>query len=73
MLSKIWVWVPGSEIRDPVKTYSGSRIQVSKRHRITDPGFGSATLVSSSFFSCFLFTSSTGTNYYKWSQFYGML
>ncbi len=29
-----WVWDPGSEIRDPEKTYSGSRIQGSKRHRI---------------------------------------
>jgi hypothetical protein len=37
MLSKIWVWDPGSEIRDPEKTYSGSRIQRSKRHRIPDP------------------------------------
>jgi hypothetical protein len=27
----------GSEIRDPEKTYSGSRIQGSKRHRIPDP------------------------------------
>ncbi len=36
-LSKIWVWDPGSEIRDPEKTYSGSRIQGSKRHRIPDP------------------------------------
>ncbi len=35
--SKIWVWDPGSEIRDPEKTYSGSRIQGSKRHRIPDP------------------------------------
>jgi hypothetical protein len=35
----------GSEIRDPEKTYSGSRIQGSKRHRIPDPG--SATLVFS--------------------------
>jgi hypothetical protein len=26
--------VLGSEIRDPEKTYSGSRIQGSKRHRI---------------------------------------
>jgi hypothetical protein len=25
------------EIRDPEKTYSGSRIQGSKRHRIPDP------------------------------------
>jgi hypothetical protein len=35
---------PGSEIRDPEKTYSGSRIQGSKRHRTPDPGSGSATL-----------------------------
>ncbi len=27
----------GSEIREPEKTYSGSRIQGSKRHRIPDP------------------------------------
>ncbi len=46
-LSKIWVWDPGSEILDPEKTYSGSRIRVqgSKRHLIPDPGSGSATLV----------------------------
>jgi hypothetical protein len=38
-LSKIWVWSPGSEIRDPGsgKTYSRSGIQGSKRHRIPDP------------------------------------
>jgi hypothetical protein len=36
-LSKLWVWDPGSEIRDPEKTYSGSRIQGSKRYRIPDP------------------------------------
>jgi hypothetical protein len=36
-LSKIWVWDPGSEIRDPEKTYSGSGIPGSKRHRIPDP------------------------------------
>ncbi len=35
--SKIWVRDPGSEIRDPEKTYSGSRIQGSKRHRILIP------------------------------------
>jgi hypothetical protein len=29
--------VLGSEIRDPEKTYSGSRIQGSKRHLIPDP------------------------------------
>ncbi len=44
MLSNIWVWDPGSEIRDPENTYSGSRIQGPKRHRIPDPGSGSATL-----------------------------
>ncbi len=36
-LLKIWVQDPVSEIRDPEKTYSGSRIQGSKKHRITDP------------------------------------
>jgi hypothetical protein len=36
-LSKIWVWDPESEIWDPEKTYFGSRIQESKRHRIPDP------------------------------------
>jgi hypothetical protein len=37
-LSKIWVWDPGSEILGiRKKTYSGSRIQGSKRHRIPDP------------------------------------
>jgi hypothetical protein len=41
MLSNIWVWDPGSEIRDPEKTYSESRVQKG-----TDPGSGSATLIS---------------------------
>ncbi len=44
-LSKIWVWGPGSEIRDPEQTYSGSRIQGVKK--VPDPGSGSATLNSS--------------------------
>jgi hypothetical protein len=52
---KIWanfqrileLFTPGSEIRDPEKTHSGSRIQGSKRHRIPDPGSGSATLLTS--------------------------
>jgi hypothetical protein len=37
-LSKIWVMDPGSgsEIRDPEKTYSISRIQGSKKQRIPD-------------------------------------
>jgi hypothetical protein len=34
---KIWVWDPRSEIQDPEKTNSGSRIQGSKRHPIPDP------------------------------------
>jgi hypothetical protein len=33
----IWSWDRGSEIRDPEKTCSGSRIPGSKRHRIPDP------------------------------------
>jgi hypothetical protein len=36
-LSKIWVRDRWSEIRDLEKTYSVSRIQGSKRHRIPDP------------------------------------
>jgi hypothetical protein len=42
-LLKIWSWDPGSG----KKTYSGSRIQGSKRHRIPNPGSGSATLFTS--------------------------
>jgi hypothetical protein len=33
-LSKIWVWDPGSEIRDPEKTHSGSRGQKGTGSRI---------------------------------------
>jgi hypothetical protein len=33
-ISKIWVWDPGSEIRDPEKTYSGSRGQKGTGSRI---------------------------------------
>ncbi len=38
--SIIWVWDPGSEIRDPEKTYSGSRIPDpgSRGQKGTDPG-----------------------------------
>jgi hypothetical protein len=38
-LLKIWSWDPGSEIRDPGKTYSGSRIPDPgvKKHPIPDP------------------------------------
>jgi hypothetical protein len=35
-LPKIWVNDPGREIRDPEKTFSGSRIQ-GQKHRIPDP------------------------------------
>jgi hypothetical protein len=42
-LSKIWIWDPGSEIRNPEKTYSVSRIQGVKK--APDPGSGSATLL----------------------------
>jgi hypothetical protein len=44
--SIIWVWDPGSEIRDPEKTYSGSGIPDPgvKKAPIPDPGSGSATL-----------------------------
>ncbi len=33
-LLKIWVWDPGSEIRDPEKTYTGSRGQKGTESRI---------------------------------------
>ncbi len=36
-LSKIWVWDPGSEIRDPGSGKNLFRIPGSKRHRIPDP------------------------------------
>jgi hypothetical protein len=42
MLSKVWVWDPGSEIRDPEKTYSGYPDPGVKK--APDPGSGSATL-----------------------------
>jgi hypothetical protein len=44
-LSKIWVWDPGSQIRDPEKTYSGSGIPYPGVKKAPDPG--SATLVLS--------------------------
>jgi hypothetical protein len=37
MLSNIWVWDPGSEIRKKPIPDPGSPIQGSKRHRIPDP------------------------------------
>jgi hypothetical protein len=40
MLSKIWIWDPGSEIRDPEKTYPDPGVK-----KAPDPGSGSATLI----------------------------
>ncbi len=40
----LWIWDPGSEIRDPEKTYSGSRISDPGVKKAPDPGSGSATL-----------------------------
>jgi len=36
-LSKIWGWDPGAEIRDPEKSYSGSRGQKGTGSWIPDP------------------------------------
>jgi hypothetical protein len=36
-LLKIWPWDPGSEIRDPEKTYSGSRIPDPGVKKAPDP------------------------------------
>jgi hypothetical protein len=36
-LLKIWSWDPGSEIRDPEKTYSGSRGKKGTGSQIPDP------------------------------------
>jgi hypothetical protein len=44
-LLNIWSWDPGSEIQDPGKTYSGSRIPDPGVKKAPDPGSGSATLV----------------------------
>jgi hypothetical protein len=41
---------PGSEIRDPEKTYSGSRIPDPGVKKAPDPGSGSATLKNPSVF-----------------------
>ncbi len=37
-LSKVWVWDSGSEIRDPEKSYSGSRIPDLGVKKAPDPG-----------------------------------
>ncbi len=56
MVSGSGIRDPRSGIRDPEKTYSGSRIQWSKstRSRIPDPGSGSATLLPTGNCVCFL-------------------
>jgi hypothetical protein len=48
MLSNIWVWDPGSEIRDPEKNLS--RIPDPGVKKATDLGSGSATLVHPQYF-----------------------
>jgi hypothetical protein len=45
-LSKIWVWDPGSEIRDPGSGKNLFRIPDPGVKKAPDPGSGSATLVS---------------------------
>jgi hypothetical protein len=45
-LSKVWVWDLGSEIWDLGSEKNLFRILGSKRHRIQDPGSGSATLLA---------------------------
>jgi hypothetical protein len=47
MLSNIWVWDPGSEIRDPEKSYYRSRIPDPGVKKAPDPVSGSATLFPS--------------------------
>jgi hypothetical protein len=44
-LSKVRVWVQGSEIRDPEKTYSGSP-SGSRVKNASEPGSLSATLLA---------------------------
>ncbi len=40
------IWDPGSEIRDPEKTHSGSHIPDPGVKKAPDPGSGSATLIA---------------------------
>ncbi len=49
-LSKIWVWDPGSEIRDPEKTYPGSRGQkgTGSQIRIRNTAFFKTPIVTGS-------------------------
>jgi hypothetical protein len=47
MLSKVWVWDPGSEIRDPGSGKNLFRIPDPGVKKAPDPGSGSATLKKS--------------------------
>jgi hypothetical protein len=52
-LSKIWVWDPVSEIQDPEKPYSGSRVRKApdpSGSRIRNTGF-SYTVLALEFFN----------------------
>jgi hypothetical protein len=46
MLSNIWIWDPGSEIRDPGSGKNLFRIPDPGAKKAPDPGSGSATLVN---------------------------
>ncbi len=46
MLSNIWVWDPGSEIRDPGSGKNLFRIPDPGVKKAPDPGSGSATLLT---------------------------
>jgi hypothetical protein len=50
MLSNIWVWDPGTEIRDPGSGKNLFRIPDPGVKKAPDPGSGSATLAWKQFF-----------------------
>ncbi len=50
-LSKIWVWDPGSEIRDPGLGKNLFRIPDPGVKKAPDPGSGSATLMCTAVFN----------------------
>jgi hypothetical protein len=56
-LLKIWSWDPGSEIRDPEKTYSGSRSQKGTGSRIRNTVRKRAKKFTLSNFSCLTLSS----------------
>jgi hypothetical protein len=55
MLSNIWVWDPGSEIRDQEKNPFRIPDPGSRVKKAPDPGSGSATLLGKIFFKILLF------------------